>query len=849
MMYNYYGVTPNIKNYGRYTKMKTIKLLLALMLTLAIALGTFTSCDVIEELGVKDFIDGILNPDEKDPDEPDVPPAPPEPTKEELWAKEYQTITVAKALELCEEFVDAPSTDRYYIIATVKSVDNASYGQLTISDETGEIMVYGTYSEDGALKYSQMDVELKAGDVILIHGTLQNYKGNTKEVQNARLIDYYTPEKDPANDPAAKYKNGDTLTVAQAIEHSKNFAGSPSTDRYYITATVKSVTDARFGAMIIEDETGEISVYNSKNADGSVTYENMEDKPYKGDTVKVFANLQSFNGTPEIKEAYIVEFTHNAPAINPDDYSLSTIADARLAQDGTVVKVEGVVARITYATGMKPSGFYLIDSTNSIYVYDADAAGRVAIGNTVTVVGAKDHWILDSEVNNAGKFGYKGCNQITDVVLAANDNGKNDFDKTWITETTVKDIINTPVTEDITTTVYKVNALIKEVPAAGFTNFYFFDLDGETGSYAYTQCNGNDFTWLRDFDGKICTVYVSALNAKSTATDCYFRFIPVAVVNENYVFDTAKAPEFAINYHALGQFFESYTADPALELVTSVSSELLGFEGVNITYSSANEDVIYFTTADGKTVMHTKDNGKTTVTITATLGNYTYSDTVEITVADAGSYEYITVNEAINAELDSIVTVKGIVGPSLVNQTGFYLMDETGLIAVTMSADEMAKVELGQMVILEGKRFRKFKPEYADTCHGQTQLIDCTLLTNLYGNHTYSSEDFVTDMTIEEFYNLDEGVDLTTTGYVMKAYIYVESRSIKIGNKDGSVKSNLYASGKSGYEWLEKYAGQEVTLEIVACNWNGKAYYAACAIAIVLEDGTRVYNTYNFDKY
>ena len=762
----------------------------------------------------------------------------------EAWKAEYSTITIAEALTLCEQFVSSPSTDRYYIIATVKSVDDTAYGKLMIEDETGSIMVYGTNNADGSLKYDQAGLSLKAGDLILIYGTLQNYNGSTKEVQNAWLIDSVSGTVVP---PSIDVSSGDTITVEKALEIAGAVAGQDYF--FYINANVVSITNAAYGAMVIADETGEISIYNSKNADGTVDYSAMEDKPYKGDTVLVKVVLHLHNGTPEVQQAYIVEFTHNAPALNPDDYTLSTIADARLAADETVVKVQGVVARITFANGFIPSGFYLIDNTSSIYVYDGDLAARVAIGNTVTVVGEKDHWILDTEVNNANKFGYQGCNQLTNCVLASNDGGNTAFDTSWITEKTVKEIVETPVTEDISTLVYKVNALVKEVPGTGFINFYFFDLDGTTSSYAYTQCNGNDFTWLRQFEGKICTVYLSALNAKSTATDCYWRFIPVAVVDEGFTFDPTNAPKFAVDYHALGQFFDSYSADPELELITTLSSELLGFEGVSISYTTSNDSVVFFTVADGKTVMHTKGSGTATVTITATLGAVTCSDTVQITVTAADEYDYITVGEAINAELGSTVTVKGIVGPSLVNQTGFYLMDDSGFIAVTMNADVLATLEMGQMVILQGTRDRKFKTEYEATCHGQTQIKDCTILTNLYGNHTYSSENFVTDITIEEFYAFDEGIDLTTTAYVMKVYVYNESNSIKIGNKDGSVKSNLYASGKSGYEWLAAYAGQEVTLEVAACNWNSKAYYAGCVLAIVLEDGTKIYNTTNFDKY
>ena len=601
--------------------------------------------------------------------------------------------------------------------------------------------------------------------------------------------------------------------------------------------------------MIIEDETGEISVYNSKNADGSVTYENMEDKPYKGDTVKVFANLQSFNGTPEIKEAYIVEFTHNAPAINPDDYSLSTIADARLAQDGTVVKVEGVVARITYSDGMKPAGFILIDGTSSIYVYDADAAARVAIGNTVTIVGSKDHWILGSEQNGATKFGYKGCNQITNVVLVSLDNSQSDFNKAWITESTVKDILETPVSEDISTLVYKVTALVKEVPGSNFTNFYFFDLDGETGSYAYSQCSGKDFEWVRAFDGKICTVYLTALNAKSSASDCFWRLLPISIVDENYTFDVNEAPEFAIDYYALDQFRPVYNSDPALELVTSVSSELLGFEGVTLSYSSSDENVVKINTVDGKTVMNCVAYGTSTITITATHGENTATATVTVKYEEAIEYDFITVEEAILAEEDSTVIVKGIVGPSLVNRDGFYLMGENGLIAVITTTATLEKLDIGNEVIIEGKRETFMDPSSSKQRFGQTSIVDAKVLVNNEGKHTYNDDYFITGKDAAYLSNLPATEDHTTEVYIMT--IVAEEidmtyyTQLNVTDTKGN-KLKLYMSGVKDYAWMSEYFGKEITVEVAPCNWNDKDFYVGCILAIILEDGTKIYNTSKF---
>ena len=881
--------------------MKQIKIILLLMLALSIVLGSFTSCDVIEKLGISlpgnnnggnenenenvdpetcgHFVTTIEGKKEATCTEPGytgdkvcyacktvITKGSETALKEhsykdgkcsmcgadapgvqipDSWSS-YETITIGEALTLCEQFVSSPSENRYYIIATVKSVDNAAYGQLTIEDETGEIMVYGTNSADGSLKYDKMGIELKAGDVILIYGTLQNYRGTTKEVQNAWLIDHVEGIVVP---PTLDVEPGDTITIEKALE----IAGLVgANDRFYISGTVVSVTNAAYGAMIITDGTNEISIYNSASADGSVGYASMSDKPYKGDSVTVYATLQLFNGsTPEIKSAWITEFEH-AEAPDESNYTAMSVLEARAAADGTLAKVQGVVARITFANGYKPSGFYLIDGTNSIYVYDGDAAARVKEGNKVTILAAKAHWILDSEQNNANKFGYKGCNQLTNVYIYENDEGNHEFDTSWITESTMKSIIDTPVTNDISTTIYKVTALVKKVvpESGGFVNYYFFDLDGTTGSYAYTQCNGGDFEWLDKFDGKICTVYISALNAKSTASSCYWRFIPVAVMDENFSFDLSKTPDFVLDYHVMGQFASKYTSDPALELITSVSSELLGFEGATVSYTVDNDTVAKFTIADGKTVLNLVEYGNVKVTATVSYGAYTASKSVEISYEEPAQYEFISVNEAIGAELGATVIVKGIVGPSLVNQTGFYLIDDTGLIAVTMTSEEIANVEFGQLVILEGTRDRKVKTDDAGNpydCHGQTQLKDAKILLNLFGKHEYSTEGFE-NLTVEEFYALDKTQDYTTKVFVIEAYVFVEQYNIKLGNQDGSIKFNLYSSGVGQYSWLKDFNGQKLTLHIAPCNWNSKGYYAGCALSATLADGTVIYNTLNFDN-
>jgi hypothetical protein len=601
--------------------------------------------------------------------------------------------------------------------------------------------------------------------------------------------------------------------------------------------------------MTLTDGENEIYVYGTYSIDGALKYSELTEKAVAGDEVLLHCILSTYKGTPQVKNARLIDYKHVEVEIDPSEYPVATIAEARAAAVGTKVRVTGIVARITYANGMVPSGVVLVNGADSIYVYDGDVAGQVSIGNKIEVAASKTYWVLESEKNNADKFGYKGCNQLENAILVSNDKGNNAWMSGEFETISVKDLLDTPVTEDITTQVYKVTALVKKAPGNGFTNYYFNDLDGTTGAYTYTQCNGNDFKWLDEFDGKICTVYLTVLNAKSSSTGCAWRLLPLAVVNEGYTFDVKDAPKFAVEYYGLGQFLSEYKGNPELVLNTTVDSEILGFEGVTLTYSSSNESVVYFTTVDGKTVFNCGANGTATVTVTATHGNNTYSDTVTITVVPNAEYETIDIEDAVASEIGKEVLVRGIVGPSLVNQNGFYLFDESGMVAIRLgNTDDFAGLAIGQEIVVKGTRDMWHK-EGAD--FGQTCISNATVLANYYGNHEYNTDFFITDKTLADFYALDELVDSTTDVYVLKVTIFVEETTYytNIHLKSGDVVVRLYCSSANQYNWLKAYAGQEVTVEVAPCNWNSKNYYTGCVLAVVNEDGTKVYNTLNFDTY
>ena len=655
-----------------------------------------------------------------------------------------------------------------------------------------------------------------------------------------------TGQEDNKDDEATKIH-----TVAEILELcDKNEAEK----RYQVKGIVKKVTNPMYGEMDIEDATGVLYVYGfSKKPDEA--YENLEDKPMPGDEIVLEGIPSMFGEKKQFKDAVLKSIEHpEKPAFNEADYKAMSIDEARVAVNGTKIKVTGTVARITYSSGHKPSGVILVDGTNSIYVYDMMIASEAKIGNKVTVCGERDAWINADEQYNAEKFGYKGCTQLSSCHKVSIDKTVTPVDYSWVKESTVKNIVENDPKIDITSTIYKVNALITKVVNPGFTNYYINDLDGKTGSYVYSQCNGGDFTWLDEFDGKICTVYLSPLNAKATSAGIQYRFLPIDVKFENYEFDLNNGPEFALEYFAVGQFGNNYMVSPDLELEKTVSFESIGLNDVKLSYESANPEVLSFVEENGKIVMKTVNDADNDVaiTITAAHGENKYKKSIIISVKKTPDYQAVNVKAAIDAEVGETVTVMGKVGASLVNRDGFYLIDETGVIAITTTKDVLAQVKPGNVVVLTGTKALIGKSDSAPEYHFQLVLKDATLDVNLFGKGGYSTASF-TEMTLAEAKELDVNTHANTERGITVADVTFKftggGYSTNVFVCQGDVEIMLYCSGSKQYKWLEQYEGKTVKVDMAVCNWNSaKGGYKATILAVYNEDGTKTINKLNFSK-
>lgn len=628
-----------------------------------------------------------------------------------------------------------------------------------------------------------------------------------------------------------------------------------STERYYVKGEIVEVSNPAYGEMTIKDSTGELLVYGTYGADGEDRYPALEEKPVAGDYVLLYGNIQMYGDTPEIKSGWIIDFKSNAAPFDPSQYEEMTLSEARAAEDGTLIRTEGIVSAITNASGVVPNGVLLTDSETSMYVYDDALANSVKVGNKIDICATKDYFVLDTESSYAEKWGYKGSNQLANVHLMENDKGENKIDLSWADEITVKNLVETPANEDITGLVYKSTAVIHKDVKPGYTNYYINDLDNSTGSYVYTQANGADFGWLDQYDGKICSVYYTALNAKSTSTGTVWRFLPVQVEEDtDFAFDQDDAAQFVLDYYATSQFAAVYQADPEMEVLTAApANDLIDLTGVSLSYSSSDNNVVWFTEEGGKTYFHVDASETKTATVTITASNGTHKGataTVTITAQAKPEFEnLLTVKQAIDSAVGTEVVVDGIVGPSLVNKVGFYLIDESGAIAVQVETeDEMAGLAIGQTVTLSG--IRDLKAD--EGVGGQINIRNATIEYNEFGNKPYPTDSFITGKTIADVLALDTDENIHTTEvYVIEDVTVTEEAAQYYHNyylTQGEDDLRLYCSnGQSQYGWVADYIGETIDVEIAPCQWNTRTPYACCILSVTDSEGNTVYNELNFD--
>lgn len=281
----------------------------------------------------------------------------------------------------------------------------------------------------------------------------------------------------------ARAVEGKFKSVSWAVEAAEKLDGSTnekSAEKYLITGTVKDMVKEEYCNFNLTDGSKTILVYGLYTADGKDPYGTKEGNkgiPFKvGDTIYVYAYVQNYGGTAELKSAWLVDENYE-PSTTPVEYETKTIAELLKIAKGLNGSTQEITTQEYIVTGTVKEitkeaycNFNLTDGTNTILVYGIkNEEGKTYGTQYETMIGipikAGDVVKLRTKVQN-----YNGTYELKDAVLLSVTAGSD------VPTPSVKEVnVAGAYAEELNTTV-KITGIVTTLLGRGFI------ITDETGS-------------------------------------------------------------------------------------------------------------------------------------------------------------------------------------------------------------------------------------------------------------------------------------------------------------------------------------------------------------------------------
>ena len=528
-----------------------------------------------------------------------------------------------------------------------------------------------------------------------------------------------------------------------------------------------------------------------------------------------------------------------------DIYNTVDISSIRSMEAGISVRVQGIVANMNYTGQATPyvTGFWLADETGSIYIYSEQAAQQVVKGYTVTLYGTKGYYIPDTDSGAAASTGYLGMQQLIDPEIVSVVQTISPIPESAINELTIAEIGDIPLTTDITGNIYRVHGRYYRYDNISFVNYSVYDLNRVDSLLAYTQCNGKDYYWTDDYDGKTVEMIIIVSLGKPGVG--MWRMNPVTFIEEIAVSPLQEA-EYGAE-RALNEIADVFDVETTKEI--PINDELL--EGLTREYSSESSKVAISQSGDNNVlVFHVDVLGTLELTATATYGGQSASVSKVIAIREPNEYDAISIAEAKSMADGEVVTIQAIVArvtyESSMTKQGLFLIDESGSLFVyngDKTQANLAPIENGNKVVVTGTMTHYIKDATIAAnlnFTGNVQLADVTVEhvdTNVYDLPTAA----ILDGSVEDVLATPPSINISSLIYKMEVSVskvatqYFTNYYLDSLSSAGQLLLYSQNNGRD-YEWLESYIGLEIEIYVGIQELNLKtngSVWRSCAIAVV----------------
>ena len=291
-----------------------------------------------------------------------------------LCAGKTQLLTVlqmADKVELpitsCAEVNAAEDGITFKIKGTITAIENTTYGNLYVTDETGSVYIYGTLYEGAEKQFSKYGVEV--GDIVVVEGPRGSYKGSPQLVKATILeIEKSLIKVDSVDPETAELPiEGGILTITLTAKGDGVDVVIPEENKSWISVS----------GMKVSGTSAVVSFNIAENAGGDRSSE-LSFKTTKGG--KTYTAVTSFSQKGAIIEA--------------------TAAEINAAVDGdTQYRITGYVSKVA---NTQYGNLYIRDYSGEVYVYGTNdfATSGIEEGDIITVVGPKTSYNGNPQMKN-----------------------------------------------------------------------------------------------------------------------------------------------------------------------------------------------------------------------------------------------------------------------------------------------------------------------------------------------------------------------------------------------------------------------------------------------------------------
>ncbi len=323
---------------------------------------------------------------------------------EDLGLSEGDIITIRATRGSYGDLIEAMNA---YYVSHIPSLVSIKPTTVSLPIEGGDFEL--------ALVYKGDNFEVTINDEAkswLSMGTIRP-DGDTTRVSFSALANDAEPRQAQISFTSTRLSDGTTSTVTVAVDQDGAIVTIDATIAEFIAADenpnisyrlqgmVKEIQNNTWGNIVIEDVSGEVLVYGLLTEEGGESQQFASLGIKVGDVVTIVGKRDSYNGTPQVGDAYYE--SHYSPVT-------ATVAEFLAAAESSDVwyRLTGTIESLS---NTEYGNFNIVDATGSVYVYGLltglngekkqFASLGLAEGDNITLIGNRAAFKGDPQVGNA----------------------------------------------------------------------------------------------------------------------------------------------------------------------------------------------------------------------------------------------------------------------------------------------------------------------------------------------------------------------------------------------------------------------------------------------------------------